>query len=186
MSIRAFDEPADNALVLEKALDADLGSIVTLMNAAYRGRDGGWNSEADYIDGDRTTEIQLRTELSTRVRASLLVCRTPGLDGLLGCVWLEPEDDGVWYLGSLTVDPREQNGGLGRKLLAASEEWVRRNGGQAIRMTVVNVRDTLIGWYQRRGYILTAEREPFPYDDDRFGIPRRPDLEFVVLRKRLH
>ena len=52
-------------------------------------------------------------------------------------------------------------------------------------MTVVNVRDTLIAWYRRRGYILTGEAEPFPYDDARFGVPKRDDLSFVVLRKRL-
>ena len=185
MPIPQAEEPAGHLPVLEKAAEADLAAIATLMNAAYRGRGGGWNSEADYIDGDRTSESQLRNELSTRVRASLLVWRRPNLDGLLGCVWLEPEGGDVWYLGSLTVDPMEQNGGLGRKLLAAAEEWVRLGGGREIRMTVVNVRDTLIGWYRRRGYDPTEETEPFPYEDDRFGVPRRPDLEFVVLRKRL-
>ena len=52
-------------------------------------------------------------------------------------------------------------------------------------MTVINVRDTLIAWYVRRGYALTGETEPFPYGDNRFGIPRRDDLHSVVLRKRL-
>ena len=37
---------------------------------------------------------------------------------------------------------------------------------------------------ERRGYMLTSEIEPFPYDD-RFGTPERADLQFVVLRKRL-
>ena len=50
---------------------------------------------------------------------------------------------------------------------------------------MVNVRDTLIAWYQRRGYALNGESEPFPYGDDRFGTPRRDDLTFVVLRKPL-
>jgi hypothetical protein len=52
-------------------------------------------------------------------------------------------------------------------------------------MTVVNLRDTLIAWYERRGYAPTGETEPFPYGDARFGAPRRDDLAFVVLRKRL-
>lgn len=51
-------------------------------------------------------------------------------------------------------------------------------------MTVVNVRDTLIAWYVRRGYRLTGEREPFPYGDNRFGTPLRQDLHFEVLEKR--
>jgi len=52
-------------------------------------------------------------------------------------------------------------------------------------MTVVNIRDTLIAWYQRRGYVLTGETRPFPYGDSRFGEPRRDDLSFVVLEKHL-
>ena len=52
-------------------------------------------------------------------------------------------------------------------------------------MTVVNVRDVLIAWYLRRGYHETGETEPFPYGDDRFGIPQRDDLCFVVLEKDL-
>jgi hypothetical protein len=52
-------------------------------------------------------------------------------------------------------------------------------------MTVVNVRHSLIAWYERRGYRLTGQTEPFPYADPRFGIPKRSDLAFVVLRKPL-
>jgi hypothetical protein len=61
----------------------------------------------------------------------------------------------------------------------------RGSGSDAGWMTVVNVRDTLIAWYVRRGYTLTGETEPFPYGDIRFGVPRRDDLHFVILRKRL-
>jgi GNAT superfamily N-acetyltransferase len=118
------------------------------------------------------------------VNAVLLVWRLPDC-ALLGWVWLKPEDDYIWYLGSLSIEPRQQDRGLGRELLAAAEDWVRERGGLGIRMTVVNVRGTLISWYIRRGYVLTAETEPFPYGDNRFGIPKRGDLQFVVLRKNL-
>ena len=52
-------------------------------------------------------------------------------------------------------------------------------------MTVVNVRDTLIAWYERRGYARTGATEPFPYEDARFGVPRRGDLAFVELARPL-
>ena len=103
-----------------------------------------------------------------------------------GCVWLEPLGNGVWYLGSLAVDPAQQNDGLGRTMLSAAEDWARERGAGQIRMTVVNVRDALIAWYVRRGYHETVETEPFPYDDDRFGVPLRDDLHFVVLEKHLN
>jgi GNAT superfamily N-acetyltransferase len=169
-----------------EATAADIPAVVTLMNAAYRGPGAAaaWTTEADYIDGTRTTEPLLAEELRTAPGAALLLWRDPSGD-LLGCVWLQPETAGTWYLGSLTIDPGRQNTGLGRRLLAAAEAWAREKGGRSIRMTVVNVRDTLLAWYERRGYALTGQTEPFPYDDTRFGIPRRPDLHFVVLGKRL-
>ncbi len=50
-------------------------------------------------------------------------------------------------------------------------------------MTVVAQRDTLIAWYERRGYRRTGEERPFPYGDARFGTPRRDDLFFIVLAR---
>ncbi len=116
----------------------------------------------------------------------MLLLRGDGPESpLLGTVWLEPEGDGAWYLGLLTVRPAMQNRQLGRQLLAAAEQYAQQRGATRIRMTVVNVRDTLIAWYERRGYTRTGETKPFPYGDERFGTPLRNDLEFVVLEKEL-
>ena len=166
---------------LTAAKAADVPAIAALINLAYRGAelDGGWTTEVELFQGNRTSEEFLREDIEANAEASLLVWRLP--DGvLLGCVWLEPEDDSIWYLGSLSIEPRQQDQGLGRELLAAAEDWVRKRGGREIRMTVVNVRDALINWYMRRGYALTGETEPFPYGNNRFGIPKRDDLHFVV------
>jgi len=170
---------------LHPATDADVPAIVSVMNRAYRGTggDAGWNSEVDYIDGNRTSEPLLREAMVASAEAKLLVWRMSG--DVRACVWLEPLGEGSWYLGSLAVDPRLQSAGLGRRLLAASEDWVRERDGREIRMTVVNVRAYLIAWYARRGYHPTGETQPFPYDDARFGVPKRNDLCFVVLRKQL-
>lgn len=172
---------------LDQAVDADLPAVAALMNRAFRGTgpQAGWNSEAAYIDGDRTSEAMLREDLAARPAAALLVVRPAPGAALEGSVWLEPLGGGVWYLGSLTVEPGLQNAGAGRRLLQAAEAWVVERGGRAIRMSVVNVRDTLVAWYVRRGYRLTGETMPFPYDDARFGTPRRDDLAFVVLAKAL-
>ena len=97
------------------------------------------------------------------------------------------EADGrvVGYIGMLTVKPDLQAGGVGRALLQASEDFARGFGAALTRMTVVSIRDTLIAWYERRGYRLTGERRPFPYDDERFGVPKVQGLEFVILEKGL-
>ena len=169
------------------ANDADVPSIVALMNRAYRGSAAasGWTTETEYIKGDRMTESLLRADMSAKPAGSLLTWRdAPG--GLLkGCVWLEPLGSDVWYLGLLAIEPQRQNGGHGRTLLACAEQWVRERVGRRIRITVVNVRRPLIAWYHRRGYQETGETSPFPYGDDRYGTPQREDLSFVVMAKEL-
>ena len=54
-----------------------------------------------------------------------------------------------------------------------------------MRMTVIDIRDSLIAFYQRRGYVRTGIHKAFPYGDERFGIPLRDDLRFEVLEKDL-
>ena len=174
------------SLVLLPANDDDVPGIVTLMNRAYRGAGAaGWSTQEAYLSGDRITEGVLRADLLAKPQASLLKWEDPEGGPLLGCVWIEPLDHDVWYLGSVATDPTRQNSGLGKILLTDAEQWVRNQGGTRIRMNVVNVRDALIAWYLRRGYHKTGETEPFPYGDDRFGAPLRQDLSFLVLEKDL-
>jgi DNA-binding MarR family transcriptional regulator len=170
-------------VVLEPASDADVPAIVRLLNQAYRGSGAGasWNTEATFMDGDRTSEALLRRDIAEKPAATMQVWKLWGV--VQGCVWLEPMTGGDWYLGSLAVSPSLQDAQAGRRLLAEAEAWVLARGGTRIRMTVINVREGLIAWYERRGYRLTGESETFPYADDRFGRPRRPDLCFVVMAK---
>ena len=167
--------------------DDDVPAVAALMNRAYRGAGGtrGWAVETDYLAGDRTTSEALRADLAAAPAATLLKWVDGSANSFSGCVWLEPLGGDAWYLGSFAIDPDRQNGGLGRAMLAAAEDWVRQRGGQRMRMTVVNLRCALIAWYLRRGYRKTGETEPFPYGDDRFGAPLRDDLSFVVLEKDL-
>lgn len=172
---------------LRPAADAELAAVADLVNSAYRGESSrqGWTTETDYIGGQRTDPETLRRDLAAEPRARLLVLRDEADGPLLGCVWLEPADEDAWYLGMLTVRPDLQDRRLGRGLLEAAERYAADRGARRIRMTVVQVRDTLIAWYQRRGYAPTGERRAFPYDEPQFGVPLRPDLEFVVLEKPL-
>jgi ribosomal protein S18 acetylase RimI-like enzyme len=172
--------------VYVSATDVDIPAIVDLINRAYRGNTGtGWSTEEAYLSGERTTEALLRDDLVRKPSTSLLKWQESPQSDFVGCVWLEPIDGSVWYLGSLAIDPRRQNGGLGRTMLAAAEDWVREHGADRMRMSVTNVRVSLIDWYIRRGYERTGAIEPFPYGDNRFGKPLRDDLSFVVLEKSL-
>lgn len=174
-------------MLLEQATEADYPEIVRLVNAAYRGVDDAvrsWNIETGILKGTRTDDSLLREEASAS-GAQLLVHRDPEDGLILGTVLLVPAEHGAWYLGMLTVRPALQNRQLGRALLKAAEEFACARGARSIRMGVLNVRDTLIAWYERRGYKRTGTTEPFHYDDTRFGKPLRDDLEFVILEKHL-
>lgn len=171
---------------LVQATEADYPEIIALANRAYRGADGAsasWNLEVGILEGQRMDDALLREELAEKPDGFLLTYRETAAAGLVGTAWLNPEGDGVWYLGLLMVRPDLQNRGTGRELLRAAEEFARERGARTIRMTVLHVRDTLVAWYLRRGYTVTPETRPFPYGDDRFGRPLRDDLHFLVLQK---
>jgi ribosomal protein S18 acetylase RimI-like enzyme len=172
-------------MLLNPAVEADYAAIVDLANLAFRGSGSiaSWNIETGIIEGQRLNESLLREDLAAKPEAQLLTYRDDPEGALLGTVWLDKRKDDVWNLGLLTVRPDLQNRQLGRALLAAAEDFAKERGGRRIRMTVVNVRDSLIAWYERRGYSLTGETQPFPYGDERYGKPLRDDLHFVVLEK---
>jgi ribosomal protein S18 acetylase RimI-like enzyme len=106
-------------------------------------------------------------------------------DELLGCAHVAIEE-GAGYFGMFSVSPTLQGSGIGKLLLAEAERVVREDWGVvAMRMTVIDVRDELIAFYERRGYRRTGILKPFPYGDERFGQPKRDDLRFEVLEKAL-
>jgi ribosomal protein S18 acetylase RimI-like enzyme len=172
-------------MLLKPAVEADYAAIINLVNLAFRGTgsSASWNTEAVFIEGQRLDDSLLRADLAAKPKAHLLIYRDNPDGPLLGTVLLDPKQNGVWYLGLLTVRPDLQNRQLGRALLAAAESFAKEHGACQIQMTVVNVRTTLIAWYERRGYTLTRETRPFPYGDNRVGKPLRDDLHFVVLEK---
>jgi ribosomal protein S18 acetylase RimI-like enzyme len=166
------------------AVAKDVPAIVALVESAYRGdaSRAGWTTEADLLDGQRTDPGEV-SSLISEPAARILLAESE--EGLLGSVLLRDEGGAV-YIGMFAVRPGLQGQGLGRALLNEAErvgrdELKRREA----RMTVLVQRAELIAWYERRGYRRTGEREPFPYGDPLFGLPRRDDLAFEVLRKDL-
>jgi ribosomal protein S18 acetylase RimI-like enzyme len=166
------------------ATAADAPAIVALVESAYRGEASrqGWTTEADLLDGQRTDLDEVLSILGDPGAHIALACAG---DELLGSVLMRDEA-GTAYIGMLAVRPDQQAHGLGRQLLEHAEGLARSAwSATRARMTVIIQRDDLIRWYERRGYRRTSGREPFPYGNPRFGLPRRPDLEFIVLEKPL-
>ncbi len=159
------------------------------MNAAYRGGesggaepDVGWTHEQDLVDGPRTSPSDIERELSGPEPALILCLRQTSEGPIDACVLLRKHADHC-YLGMLSVSPAAQNRGLGRVMLEHSERHAWNWGAERVLMTVLDVRDTLIDWYERRGYRRTGETVPFPCDNKSLGKPRRADLRFVILEK---
>lgn len=163
----------------------DVPAIVALVESAYRGEASraGWTTEADLLDGQRTDPAQV-TEILHDPDGVLLLAEADG--ELVGCCRLQRRPGGQAYFGLFAVRPAGQGQGYGKQILAEAERLARDDWAAATMvMTVIAQRDDLIAWYERRGYRRTGESEPFPYGNERFGIPRRPDLSFAVLAKKL-
>ncbi|PZT70083.1 GNAT family N-acetyltransferase [Streptomyces sp. SW4] len=166
------------------AVDADVDDLVALIESAYRGDSSraGWTTEADILQGQRT-DPQGVLEVIESPGSRLLAVERDGR--IVACCQLEHRGAHA-YFGMFAVSPALQGGGLGKLVLAEAERQARESwGATEMHMTVISVREDLIAWYERRGYRRTGRTTPFPYGDERFGVPQRPDLEFELLVKPL-
>ena len=163
--------------IIAAATPADAPALKALLEAAYRGDSArrGWNHEADILDDERIGIEELEALLADPA-VTILIARDD--ETLIGCVAVTRKDSAMGYLGMLCVLPTLQSGGLGRRLLDAAEDHGRAIGIMRMEMTVIDSRDSLIAWYERRGYASTGERRPFP-------VLRDPPVNFVVLEKPL-
>ncbi len=159
------------------ASPADAPALKALLEAAYRGDSArrGWNHEADILDDERTAPGEVEA-LLTDPAVTILTAREG--EALIGCVAVTRKDAALAYLGMLCVAPDLQSGGFGRQLLDAAENHARALGIAAMEMSVIDSRDSLIAWYERRGYVRTGETRPFP-------VLRDPPVTFMVLEKPL-
>jgi ribosomal protein S18 acetylase RimI-like enzyme len=165
---------------LEIGTPADIDAIVRVVNDAYRGTSKvpGWTHESALLSGQRTDSSSVKALMENGV---VLVAR--GQSAVVGCVALQPREGDEWYLSMLAVDPESQTSGLGKTIMSEAEAFARARGARRIRISVVNARDTLLAWYERRGYARTGAVEPFPYHDPNVGRALRTDLALVTLTK---
>ena len=171
-------------LSFRNATVADVDVLVPLVTSAYRGETSraGWTTEADFLDGNRIDADVLRADIA-RPRSRVVLAERDG--ALLACAHVA-EEDGHGYFGMFAVVPGLQGGGIGKALLAECERIAREDWRLPdMRMTVIDIRDELIAFYERRGYHRTGVFKPFPHGDERFGVPKRDDLRFEVLEKPL-
>lgn len=176
--------PFMDAITFRIATPDDIPALIALVTSAYRGDASrvGWTTEADLLDGQRVDADGILADLQ-RPRSVILLAERDA--ALLACCHVADED-GHGYFGMFAVSPSAQGSGVGKQVMQQAEQLVREQWQlPSMRMTVIDCRDELIAFYQRRGYARTGIKKPFPYGDERFGIPKRDGLQFEVLEKPL-
>ena len=168
--------------MITKATSVDISNLNKLINSAYRGESSkkGWTTEAELLEGSRTTEEELAEILANSSNTLLKFTEN---NQILGCVLLVEKEQQL-YLGMLTVSPELQNSGIGKKLLLQADNHAKELGLTKIVMTVISLREELIAWYKRHGYEDTGAREAFPVSDVHIPITES-NLEFMVLEKKI-
>jgi ribosomal protein S18 acetylase RimI-like enzyme len=181
-------------LSFRTATHDDIPALIALVTSAYRGDPSrrGWTTEADLLDGQRVDADMLRADIGAEENLLLVAIDSADEDRtrLVACanVAAKISEDGVRtaYFGMFSVSPDVQGSGIGRIVLTEAERIARDAlGCVRMRMTVIDAREELIAYYERRGYIRTGIKKPFPYDDPRYGLPKRDGLQFEVLEKTL-
>lgn len=169
---------------LRQATSADVPALNGLIHAAYRDPDQpGWTTEAAILGGQRTDPSML-LELLDDAEVRLVVATEAGRLVACGAMRHAPGDV-VATFGLFAVDPTRQGNGIGGQLLSHVEDLAAGSGATRLRLEVIHTRSELLGWYRRCGYEPTGETAPFPHGDERFGVPRRDDLHFVLLERVL-
>jgi GNAT superfamily N-acetyltransferase len=129
------------------ATAADIPTLERLINAAFV-------VERFFKVGDRINADGIRTE---QAKGAFLLLERDRV--AIGTVYVELRGD-RGYIGMLSVHPQRQGGGYGRALMAAAEEYCRRNGAQHADLRIVNLREELPPFYRRLGYVESGT-EPF-------------------------
>lgn len=168
--------------MITQATIADAAELSALINSTYRGETSkkGWTTEADLLEGTRTSEEELISIIASSNHYLLKFIRD---EKIIGSVLLIAKKE-VLYLGMLTVSPELQNSGIGKQLLQAAEQLAQQLELSRIQMTVIGIRKELLAWYIRNGYEDTGVREPFPFGEGDKALTSEP-LDFIVLEKKL-
>ncbi|MES2502261.1 MAG: GNAT family N-acetyltransferase [Pseudomonadota bacterium] len=152
-------------LHFHKAELVDAQDIAALINSAYRGESSraGWTTEADILDGLRTTTQEVASIIK-REDAFVLV----GVlrDQIVATICCEKQDAygrNIAHLGMIAVKPTLQNKGHGATMIQAAEAMTAREWRVVgFHMAVITLREELIAFYERLGYVRSGEFKNFP------------------------
>jgi ribosomal protein S18 acetylase RimI-like enzyme len=172
-------------LTTRRAKQSDAEAIAQLINSAYRGESSrtGWTTEADLIEGLRTTAQEI-AHLIQQAHICILVGEIEQqVVATICCERIQDDELLKAKLGMIAVKPTLQNQGIGKQMIRAAEahafdQWSIK----AYCMTVITARESLIAFYHRQGYQATGLVKPFPYESDLWQV-KVEGLEFAYFEK---
>lgn len=155
-------------LVMRRASANDCAAMVELINSAF--------AIEKFIEGNRTNE----NELVERMRKGEFLLGHDESGALVAVVYVELRG-ARGYFGMLSVDPKRQGNGIGRKMVEAAEAYCREKGCTAMDLTVLSLRPELPPLYRKLGYVESGTEEFRP------ARPLKDSLEChcIVMSKKL-
>lgn len=174
-------------LHFHKAELADASTIAQLVNAAYRGESSraGWTTEADLLDGLRTTTQEVAGIIKRNDAFILIAVLNDQIIATLCCELQVMHGKNTAHLGMIAVKPSLQNKGYGAAIIKAAEAIARRQWSVAgFHMAVISIRSELIAFYERQGFIRTGEFADFP-SNEALWQPKVAGLNLEYLAKMI-
>ena len=156
-------------LLFYKAEFSDAQAIAALINSAYRGESSrkGWTTEADILDGLRTTTAEVAKIIKRDNAFMLIGVLNDEIVATICCEWQELAFKNTVRFGMIAVKPSLQNKGYGKSLIKTAEAMTLRQWRVAgFHMAVISIRHELIAFYERLGYKRTGEFVDFPVKSD--------------------
>lgn len=155
-------------MTIRTATEADFDAILNLVNSAFQ-------VERFFKNRDRLDTEDLRYHFQ---QGTFLIDEEDG--SIVGCVYVTRNADRA-YFGLLSVDPARQKSGIGRRLVAAAEEFARETGARFMDLKLINLRTELPGIYQKLGYHISGTEQ---YPAERTHMLTQP-VHFLCMSKEL-
>jgi len=152
-------------LHFHKAELSDAQSIAQLINSAYRGESSrvGWTTEADILDGLRTTTPEIASVIKRDDAFILVGVLNDEIVATITCERQDAYGKNIAHLGMIAVKPSLQNKNHGKTLIKAAEAiCLRQWRVVGFHMAVITVRTELIAFYERLGFTRSGEFTNFP------------------------
>jgi len=141
----------------------DASAIRSFIESAFRASDPrtSWTADEKLNQGFTLALSQVES-IITKPNSAFIIAETLS-SALVGTIGTFRRPDGLGRLAMLAVDQSLQRAGLGRRVLEKGEEYCRAVlGVKKVGLDALSSRAALIEWYERRGYVRTGERVPFP------------------------